>query len=121
MPLEVNLEHLLAVLQKVADSKVDDLGIYLGVPTYELEKIRQRIHWKDQQKTTILQWWLNNDLAEWERVIAALRAMNEPVLADAVAVVCKCESLHESPTEKSQRGDKNIKKIKLLDEELTDV
>ena len=27
MPLEVNLENLLAVLQKVADSKVDDLGI----------------------------------------------------------------------------------------------
>ena len=121
MPLEVNLENLLAVLQKVADSKVDDLGIHLGVPKYELDKIRKRIHWKDQQKTTILQWWLNNDLAEWERVISALRAMNEPVLADAVAVVCKCESLRDSPTEESQRGDKNIRKIKLLDGKLTEV
>ena len=47
--------------------------------------------------------------------------MNEPVLADAVAVVCKCESLRDSPTEESQRGDKNIRKIKLLDGKLTEV
>ena len=68
-----------------------------------------------------MQWWLNNDLAEWERVISALRTMKEPVLADAVAVVCKCESLHESPTEESQKGDKNIRKIKLLDAKLKEV
>lgn len=72
-------------------------------------------------KTSRRQWWLNNDLAEWERVISALRAMKEPVLADAVAVVCKCESLHESPTEESPRGDKNIRKIKLLDAKLKEV
>ena len=60
----------------------------------------------------------NNDLAEWEMVISALRALKEPVLADAMAVVCKCESLHESPTVESQRGGKNIK---LLDAKLTEV
>ena len=76
---------------------------------------------KTMQQTTLLQWWLNNDLVEWERVISALRTMKEPVLADAVAVVCKCESLHESPTEESQRGDKNIRKIKLLDAKLKEV
>ena len=114
--MEVNLENLVDVLRKVTD--VDDLGLHLGVPKHELDIIRQYIYWKDQQKTTLLQWWLNNDLAEWERVISALRTMKEPVLADAVAVVCKCESLHESPTEESQRGDKNIRKMKLLDAKL---
>ena len=63
----------------------------------------------------------NNDLAEWEMVISALRALKESGLADAMAVVCKCESLHESPTEESQSGDKNIKKIKLLDAKLAEV
>ena len=111
--------NLLDVLQKVAE--VDDLGLHLGVPKHELDKIRQRFYWKDEQMTAILQWWLNNDLAEWERVINALRAMKEPVLADAVAAVCKCESLHEPPKEESQRGDRNIRKIKLLDEKLKKV
>ena len=115
----MNLENLVDLLRKVTD--VDDLCRHLGVPKHELDIIRQHIYWKDQQKTTLLQWWLNNDLAEWERVISALRAMKEPVLADAVAVVCKCESLHESSTEESKRGDKNIRKIKLLDAKLKEV
>ena len=119
MPLEVNLENLLAVLRKVTDG--DDLGFHLGVPKHELDRIRQCTHWKPNRKTTMLRWWLNNDLAEWERVISALRAMKKPVLADAVAVVCKCESLHESPTEESPRGDRNIRMIKLLEAKLKEV
>ena len=119
MPLEVNLVNLLDVLQKVTD--VDDLGLHLGVPKHELDKIKQSFYWKDEQKAAILQWWLKNDLAEWERVISALREMNKPVLADAVEVICKCESLHEPPTEESPRGDRNIRKIKSLDEKLKDV
>ena len=51
-------------------------------------------------------------------VISALRAMKEPVLADAVAVVCKCESLHEPSKQESRTWDKNIRKIKLLDKKL---
>ena len=111
--------NLLDVLQKVTD--VDNLGLHLNVPKHELDKIRQNFYWKDEQMTAILQWWLNNDLAEWGRVISALRTMKEPVLANAVAVLCKCESLHEPPKEELQRGDRNIRKIKSLDENLRKV
>lgn len=108
--------NLVGVLQKVTD--VVDLGLHLGVPKQELDQIRQDFHTKDEQKRNMLQWWLKNDLAEWEQVISALRAMKEPVLADAVAVVCKCESLCESPTKESPRW---AKMIKLLDEKLKEV
>ena len=54
-------------------------------------------------------------------MISALRTMKEPVLANAVAVVCKCESLREPPKEELQRGDRNIRKIKSLDENLRKV
>ena len=42
MALEVNLVNLVDVLQKVTD--VDNLGLHLGVPKLELDKIRQGFH-----------------------------------------------------------------------------
>ena len=119
MPLQVNLENLLDVLQKVTD--LDDLCLHLGVPKHELNKIRQYCRTTDEQKWKMLQWWLNNDIVEWEVVITALRAMNKPVLADAVEVVIKEDSLHEPPNEESQKSDKNIRIIKLIDEKLREV
>ena len=119
MPLQVNLENLLDVLQKVTD--LDDLCLHLGVPKHELNRIRQYCHTADEQKWKMLQWWLNNDIVEWEVVITALRAMNKPVLADAVEVVIKEDSLHEPPNEESQKSDKNIRIIKLIDEKLREV
>ena len=117
MPLEVNLVNLLDVLQKVTD--VDNLGLHLGVPKHELDEIKTNFHRTQEQKRGMVRWWLNNDLnPTWERVIAALKAMHKPVLADAVAVVSKWESLHEPPTEELQRGDKMIV---LLDEKIQEI
>ena len=58
MHLKVNLVNLLDVLQKVTD--VDDLGLQLGVPKHELDKIRQDCHTMEEQKRQVLQWWLNH-------------------------------------------------------------
>ena len=117
MSLEVNLVNLLDVLQKVTD--VDNLGLHLGVPKYKLDEIKIDFHRTQEQTRGMVRWWLNNDLnPTWEGVIAALKAMHKPVLADAVAVVSKWESLHEPPTEELQRGDKMIG---LLDEKLQEI
>ena len=109
MPLEVNLDNLMQVLKKVTE--VDDLGLHLGVPEHELAQISREFRETDEQKREILKWWLKNDLVEWERVTTALRAMNKPVLADAVTVVSKCESLHDQPKEKSQRWEENLNSL----------
>ena len=101
MPLKVILVNLLDVLQKVAD--VDDLGLHLGVPKHELDKIRQDYHKTDERKREMLQWWLDHTLnPTWGRVITALRAMHQSGLADAVAEVSTWESLYEPSKEKLQ-------------------
>ena len=67
--------HLLDVLQEVTD--VDDLGLHLGVPKHELEIIRQDFCKTKERKREMLQWWLDHTVnPTWERVISALRAMN---------------------------------------------
>ena len=102
MPLEVNLVNLVDVLQKVTD--VDNLGLHLGVPKHELDKIRQDVYTTDERKMKMLQWWLDHTLnPTWEMVTSALRAMNKPVLADAVTLVSKCESLYELCEEDLQK------------------
>ena len=117
MPLEVNLVNLLDVLQKVTD--VDDLGLHLGVPKHELDKIRQDLHTTDEQKREMLQWWLDHTLnPTWERVIWALRVMGKPVLADAVAEVSKRGSLYEPPREDLQKWEE---KIDSFDQKLQEV
>lgn len=42
MGLELNLVNLIDVLQKVTE--VDNLGLHLGVPKHELDKITQDFH-----------------------------------------------------------------------------
>ena len=108
--------YLLDVLQKVTD--VDDLGLHLGVPKHELEIIRQDFCKTKERKREMLQWWLDHTVnPTWGRVISALRAMNKPVLANAVALVSKRESLYE-PCEDSLRWEVNLKKIEPLDQRL---
>ena len=109
--------NLLDVLQKVTD--VDDLGLHLGVPKHELDKIRQDFHKADERKREMLQWWLNHTLnPTWERVTRALRVMGKPVLADAVTLVSQRESLYEPSREDSQKWEE---KIDLLDQKLQEV
>ena len=113
----VNLVHLLDVLQKVTD--VNNLGLHLGVPKHELDKIRQDFHTTDERKMKILQWWLDHTLnPTWERVISALRVMGKPVLADAVVEISKRESLYEPSTEYSQKLEE---KVDSFDQKLQEV
>ena len=111
MPLEVNLVNLLDVLQKVTD--VYDLGLHLGVPEHALDKIQQDFHMTDERKREMLKWWLRHThKPTWKKLIAALRKMNLPILANAVAVVSKRESLHEPCDEDSQRWEHKVKTLK---------
>ena len=109
MGLKVNLVNLMDVLQKVTE--VDSLGLHLGVPKHELDKIRRDVPTTEEQKTAMLDWWLNHQLnPTWARVITALRAMHKPVLAEAVAEVSKRQSLYESHAlHDLQRWENNIK------------
>ena len=117
MPLEVNLVNLVDILYVVSD--VVNLGLHLGVPKYELDKIRQDFHTTDERKREMLQWWLNHTLnPTWEKVKAALGAMHEPKLAAAVTLVSQRESLYEPCEEESKRWEENLKKIESLDTKL---
>ena len=108
MTLEVSLVNLMDVLRTVTD--VVDLGLHLGVPKHEMDKINQNFHTKDERKKEMLQWWLDHTLnPTWERVITALRAMHKPVLADAVALVSKHESLYEPSREDLQKWEEALK------------
>ena len=120
MPLEINLENLLDVLQKVTD--VDKLGLHLGVPRNKRNNIRQDLHTTGSQMMEVLQWWLDHARnPTWGRVIAALRAMGKPKLADAVALVTKRNSLFEPYEQESQKWEKNLRKIESLDEKVQEV
>ena len=58
----------------------------------------------------MLQWWLDHTLnPTWDRVITTLKAMHKPVLADAVALVSKRESLYESSREDLQKWEEALK------------
>ena len=117
MPLEVNLVNLVDVLYAVSD--VVNLGLHLGVPKHQLDKIRQDFHTTDERKREMLQWWLNHTLnPTWEKVKAALRAMHEPKLAAVVTLVPQRESLYEPCEEESKRWEENLKKIESLDTKL---
>ena len=115
--MEVNLENLLDVLQKVTE--VDKLGLHLGVPRYKLNNIGQDLHTTEAQMMEMLQWWLDRaHNPTWGRVIAALRAIGKPKLADAVALVSKRESLYEPYEQESQKWEENLKKIESFDEKV---
>ena len=110
MGLELNLVNLMDVLQKVTE--VDSLGLHLGIPKHELDRMRLDYRMQEQRKMAMLEWWLNHNLnPTWERVITALRAMHEPV---PVAEVSKRQSLYDSHEKDFQRWEEwkdNIKKI----------
>lgn len=112
--------NLVDVLHNVTN--VDSLGLHLGIPGRELDKIRQDFRLTEDRKRTVLQWWLNHtpNPPTWEMVITALRAMHEPVLADAVAVVSTRSSLYEPCEEDSPKWE-NIDHKKKLDKILENV
>ena len=108
MTLGVSLVKLMDVLRTVTD--VVDLGLHLGVPKSEMDKISPNFHTKDERKAKVLQWWLDHTLnPTWDRVITTLKAMHKPVLADAVALVSKRESLYESSREDLQKWEEALK------------
>ena len=108
MGFELNLVNLMDVLQEVTE--VDSLGLQLGVPRHELDKIWQDF-WQEteERKRAMLKWWLDNDLnCTWEKVISALRANYNPDLADEVAQVSKRQT--------SKTGEENLNKVGKLEE-----
>lgn len=117
MSLEVNLKNLVNALKKL--TKVDDLGLRLDVPGYELDKMGIDFPKIEDRKREILKWWLNNNSnPTWKKVKDVLREMNLPVLANEVAEASKGRSHHEPSEEDLQRWEENFRKITLLDEEV---
>ena len=113
MPLKVNL---LDVLQKVTEG--GRLGLHLGAPKHELDKIWQDFRTTERKKG-MLQWWLDHTHnPTWEKVKHALRAIGKPKLADAVTRMSQCVSLHEPCEEDLQRWEVILKKIESLDTKL---
>ena len=66
MPLEVNLVNLVDVLHNVTN--VDSLGLHLGVPGQELDKIRQDFHLTEDRKRTVLQLYLSVTSSLWNAI-----------------------------------------------------
>ena len=115
--MEVSLKNLVNALKKLTE--VDDFGLRLDVPGYELDKMGRDFPKIEDRKREILKWWLNNDSnPTWEKVKATLRAMNLQVLANEVAEASKSRSQHEPSEEDLQRWEENFRKITLLDEEV---
>lgn len=70
----------------------------------------------------MLTWWLNRKFnPTWAKVIAALKAMHKPVLADAVEQVSKCQSLYEPDEMDLQRWEENLDNVSKLEEKLREV
>ena len=117
MSLELNLRNVVNALKEVTE--VEDLGLKLGVPEYEVDRVKRDFHATNDQKREVLRWWLNNNLnPTWGEIIAALRSMNKLARANEVALVSQGRSLHAPNEEELRRWEETLRKIELLDKEI---
>ena len=83
MSSSLNVRLFLTRVQKIADWFM--LGVYLGVPNEELNKIDQRFsvsHGVERCKAELFDLWLRrNPSARWDDVASALEQLNEVALA----------------------------------------
>ena len=81
----LNLRELIVQLKDVVD--VHTLGIHLGVPHSRLAVIRKNFpNDNDQQKSDMLNTWLENDSGKsWRKLVDALLLMEEKGVARTIA------------------------------------
>ena len=85
MSSTLNLQLLVKKLQKIADWFM--LGVHLGVPKEELNKIDQQFlsHGVERCKAELFDLWLRrNPSARWDDVASALERLNEVALASEI-------------------------------------
>ena len=85
---------LVAKVQRIADWFM--LGVHLGVPNEELNKIDQRFsvsHGVERCKAELFDLWLKrNPSARWDDVAFALEQLNEVTLASELRELCRISS-----------------------------
>ena len=85
MTSSLNVRLLVTKVQKIADWFM--LGVHLGVPNEELNKIDQRFsvsHGVERCKASMFDLWLRrNPSARWDDVASALEQLNEVALASS--------------------------------------
>ena len=89
-----NVRLLVTKVQKIADWFM--LGVHLGVPNEELNKIDQRFsvsHGVERCKAELFDLWLRrNPSARWGDVASALEQLNEKALASELRALCRISS-----------------------------
>ena len=94
MSSSLNVRLFLTRVQKIADWFM--LGVYLGVPNEELNKIDQRFsvsHGVERCKAELFDLWLRrNPSARWDDVASALEQLNEVALASELRALCRISS-----------------------------
>ena len=90
----LNVRLIVTKLQKIADWFM--LGVHLGVPNEELNKIDQRFsvsHGVERCKAELFDLWLRrNPSARWDDVASALEQLNEVALASELRALCRISS-----------------------------
>ena len=88
--MSLNVSILLSKLKRVTDWHT--LGIYLDIPVYELDKIRQQFlaaEGIERCKSEMVHLWLKTTVnASWADVAVALEKLNQIVLANEVRKIC---------------------------------
>ena len=94
MTSSLNVRLLVTKVQKIADWFM--LGVHLGVPNEELNKIDQRFsvsHGVERCKAELFDLWLRrNPSARWDDVASALEQLNEKALASELRALCRISS-----------------------------
>ena len=91
--MSMNVRLLVTRVQKISDWFM--LGVYLGVPNEELNKIDQRFsasHGVERCKAELFDLWLRrNPSARWDDVASALDQLNELTLASELRQLQLCQ------------------------------
>ena len=76
-------KNILRAVEEVEDT--DKLGLYLGVPKSERDKIQREFSSEVQQKKAFISYFFEHDpVASWRSVIRALDGMGQTGAADAI-------------------------------------
>ena len=91
MTSSLNVRLIVTKVKKIADWFM--LGVHLGVPNEELNKIDQRFsvsHGVERCKAELFDLWLRrNPCARWDDVALALEQLNEVALASELRALCR--------------------------------
>ena len=102
-PLNVRL--LVTGVQKISDWYM--LGVHLGVPNEELNKIDRQFssHGVERCKAELFDLWLRrNPSARWDDVTSALEQLNEMTLANELRALCRVSGAYHTSGGTSSTG-----------------